>query len=182
MKKFLLILGFLIPFFYLTYEIMVLQNINDPIKYIYTFTGVSAIVFILASIIISLVKNFVNFMKYRKIIGLFGFFYAFLHFLNFVILDAEISLEFIINETVKKPFIYLGMFSFLIILLMAVSSTKNLYKQYNKYHKLVYISIISLFIHTIMAQKSLVLIDWIFIVLVLIIGILKVYQYKLFFR
>lgn len=181
-KKLLLILILFTPTIYLGYEVFILQELNDPIKHIFTFTGVCAIVLILASVLVSPIKNFINFMKYRKIIGLFGFFYGFLHFLNFVILDAELSLEFIINETIKKPFIYLGMISFFIILLMAMSSTKNLYKQYNKYHKLVYVSILTFLLHTIMAQKSIVLIDMIFITIVLIIGLVKVYQYKLFFK
>lgn len=182
MKKILLIIALFIPALYLAYEILILQNINDPIKYIYTFTGVSAIVLVLASVLISVIKKFSNFVKYRKLIGLFGFFYAFLHFINFVILDAELSLSFIISETIKKPFIYLGMFSFLIILLMAVTSTKKLYQKYNRFHKLIYLSILSFFIHTIMAQKSIVLIDVVFIVIVVIIGLLKIFQYKIFIK
>ncbi|CAI8234494.1 MAG: Protein-methionine-sulfoxide reductase heme-binding subunit MsrQ [Arcobacter lacus] len=182
MKKILLIIALFLPALYLTYEILIVQNINDPIKYIYTFTGVSAIVLILASVLISVIKKFLNFMKYRKLIGLFGFFYASLHFLNFVILDAELSIPFIISETIKKPFIYLGMFSFLIIILMAVTSTKKLYKRYSGLHKLIYLSILSFFIHTIIAQKSIVLIDAIFIAIVLFIGLLKILQYRIFIK
>ncbi len=178
MKKILLIIALTIPALYLTYEIVFIQNVNDPIKHIYTFTGVSTIVLILSSILISPLKKFINFMKYRKIIGLFGFFYAFLHFLNFIVLDAELSLAFIISETIKKPFIYLGFFSFLILLYMAVTSTKKLYKEYMKFHKLVYVSVIAFFIHTIMAQKSIVLIDAIFIIIIVIVGIIKLFQYK----
>ena len=181
-KKNLLIFVLFLPFVYLVYEVLILQELNDPIKHIFTFTGVSSIVLILVSVLISPIKKIVNFMKYRKIIGLFGFFYAFLHFLNFVILDAELSLAFVIEETIKKPFIYLGMISFIILLLMAMSSTKNLYKRYSKFHKLVYISILAFLLHTIIAQKSVILIDVVFILIVVFIGILKLYQYKLFFR
>ena len=181
-KKSLLILFLFVPFMYLLYEVLILQELNDPIKHIYTFTGVSAIVLILSSVLISPIRKMFNLMKYRKIIGLFGFFYAFLHFLNFVILDAELSISFVIEETIKKPFIYLGMISFLILLFMAMSSTKNLYKRYNKFHKLVYVSIFTFLLHTIIAQKTVILIDLLFILIVLSIGILKLYQYKLFFR
>ena len=86
-----------------------------------------------------MIKEKINLMKYRKEIGLLGFSYALLHLLNFIILDAQFDFQFVIKETLDKPFIYLGMIAFFIILFMAITSTKKLYKKYNKYHKLVYL-------------------------------------------
>ena len=152
MKRIFLYLIILSPLIYLLTRLFVFDNVNDPIKYIYTITGASATVIVFFSIIISLIKEKINLMKYRKEIGLLGFSYALLHLLNFIILDAQFDFQFVIKETLDKPFIYLGMIAFFIILFMAITSTKKLYKKYNKYHKLVYLFLILITIHWIMAQ------------------------------
>ncbi len=79
-----------------------LENVKDPIKYIYTFTGVSATVILFVTISLSLIKKWVNLLEYRRMFGLFGFFYAFLHFLNFYILDAQLDFSFVVKETLDK--------------------------------------------------------------------------------
>lgn len=176
MRRVLLFVGLLIPLFYLCFELFILQNVNDPIKYIYTVTGATATVILFATISISLIKHKINLMKYRRMIGLFGFFYAFLHLLNFYVLDAELDFSFVIKETLDKPFVYLGMFAFMILLFMAITSTKELYRKYNKYHKLVYLALLLITIHFIMAQKSLSILQLIYIAMILVIAYCKLLQ------
>ena len=176
MKRFFIYLIAFLPIVYLLIRLFIIDDVNDPIKYIYTITGVSATVILFISIIISLLKEKINLMKYRKEIGLLGFFYAFLHLTNFVVFDASFDFEFILKETVEKPFIYLGMIAFFILLFMAITSTKQLFRKYNKYHKLVYLSLILITIHWIMAQKSLSIVQFIYIGIILIIGYYKLLQ------
>lgn len=174
-RSFIYLIAFL-PIVYLLIRLFIIDDVNDPIKYIYTITGVSATVILFISIIISLIKEKINLIKYRKEIGLLGFFYAFLHLLNFIVFDASFDFEFILKETVEKPFIYLGMIAFFILLFMAITSTKQLFKKYNKYHKLVYLSLILITIHWIMAQKSVNITQFIYIGIILIIGYYKLLQ------
>jgi sulfoxide reductase heme-binding subunit YedZ len=176
MKRLLIYLIILSPLIYLLTRLFILDDVNDPIKYIYTITGATATVIVFFSITISMIKNKINLMKYRKEIGLLGFFYVFLHFLNFIILDAELDAEFVIKETLDKPFIYLGMIAFFIILFMAITSTKNLYRKYNKYHKFVYLALILITIHWIMAQKAISILQFIYIIVILIISYNKLFQ------
>ena len=176
MKRVLLFVFFLLPLFYALVELFILENVQDPIKYIYTFTGVSAAVILFATISLSLIKKWINLIKYRRMIGLFGFFYAFLHFLNFYILDAELDFSFVIKETLDKPFIYLGMIAFLILVFMTITSTKKLFRKYNKYHKLVYLSLILITIHFIMAQKSISILQFIYIGIIIVMGYFKLIQ------
>ena len=165
-----------LPIVYLLIRLFIIDDVNDPIKYIYTITGVSATVILFISIIISLIKEKINLIKYRKEIGLLGFFYAFLHLLNFIVFDASFDFEFILKETVEKPFIYLGMIAFFILLFMAITSTKQLFRKYNKYHKLVYLSLILITIHWIMAQKAISILQFSYIGIILIIGYYKLLQ------
>ena len=176
MKRIFLYLFAFTPLAYLLSRLFILNNVADPIKYIYTITGVSATVILFLSIIISLIKNKINLLKYRKEVGLLGFFYALLHLLTFIVLDAQFDLEFVIKETFDKPFIYLGMIAFFILLFMGLTSTKKLFKKYNKYHKLVYISLILITIHWIMAQKSINISQFIYIFIIIVIGYFKLLQ------
>lgn len=176
MKWFLIFIVLTIPLLVSSYQLFILQDINDPIKYIYTITGASATVILFFTISISLMKDWINLMKYRKLIGLFGFFYALLHMINFTVLDAELDIGFIIKESLDKPFVYLGMSAFFILLFMAITSTKKLYKKYNKYHKGVYLALILITIHFIMAQKSLSILQLIYIAMIFIIAYCKLLQ------
>ena len=163
MKRFFIYAIAFLPIVYLLIRLFVIDDVNDPIKYIYTITGASATVILFISILISLIKEKINLMKYRKEIGILGFFYAFLHLTNFVVFDAQFDLNFIIKETFEKPFIYLGMIAFFILLFMMITSSKQLFRKYNKYHKLVYVSFILITIHWIMVQKSLTIVQFIYI-------------------
>ena len=176
MKRVSIYLIMLLPLVLLVTQILYLENVSDPIKYIYTVTGVSATVILFLSILISLFKKTINFMKYRRLIGLFGFFYAFLHLINFVVFDAELDFIFIIEETLDKPFIYLGMLAFFILLFMAITSTKRLFKKYKSYHQLVYVALILITIHFIMAQKSINIMQLLYIIMIFIIAYCKLLQ------
>ncbi|WP_072682560.1 sulfite oxidase heme-binding subunit YedZ [Arcobacter sp. LA11] len=176
MKRVLLFIVLLIPLGYLSFELFIIQDVKDPIKYIYTVTGATATVILFATISLSLIKKWINLIKYRRMFGLFGFFYALLHFLNFFILDAELDFSFVVKETLDKPFIYLGMISLFILIFMAITSTKKLFRKYNKYHKSVYIALILITIHFIMAQKSLSILQLGYVVTILIIAYCKLLQ------
>lgn len=176
MKRVALFLTLLIPFFYLIVELFILQSVTDPIKYIYTVTGATAAVILFFTICISIIKKYLNLMKYRRMIGLFGFFYALLHFLNFYILDAELDFAFVISESLDKPFIYLGMIAFSILIFMASTSTRKLFAKYNKYHKFIYLALILITIHFIMAQKSLSILQFVYIGIILVIAYCKLLQ------
>lgn len=177
MKRLYFPLMLLLPFFYMLWGLFVADE-ADPIKHIYTVSGYSAIVLLFATTSVSLLKPIVNFMRYyRRTIGLFGFFYAVVHFLNFVVLDAGLDPFFVYEETLDKPFIYLGMIAFLILLFMAATSTKRLFGKFAKYHKLLYVALVLVTVHFVMAQKALSIGQWVFLAVLAVIAILKVKSY-----
>ena len=61
---------------------------------------------------------------------------------------------------------------------MAITSTKTLFRKYNKYHKFVYLSLVLITIHWIMAQKALSVIQYIYITFIIIIAYYKLQQQK----
>lgn len=173
MKKTLLFVALLSPFLYLLWSV---QLANDPIKYIYTYTGVSALFILVISLSASPLKRVLNFIRYRKMLGLFAFFYALLHFLTFFVLDAQFDLLFVAKETLGKPFVYLGMISFIMLFFMAITSRKKLFAKFSRYHKVVYLALILAVIHASMAQKVLSYLEYIFIVLVCALLTYKIYE------
>ncbi len=166
----------LLPLVYLGAEVFVLQTANDPIKYIYTFTGVVSTVLLFFTTVISLIKKKINLFTYRRQIGLFAFFYALLHLLNFIVFDAQLDFAFVLSESLERPFIYLGMIAFFILLFMTITSTKKLFAKYNKYHKLIYIVLILVTIHFVMAQKSLNIPQYGYLAIIILITVLKIKQ------
>ncbi|GIT98892.1 sulfite oxidase heme-binding subunit YedZ [Sulfurovum sp. TSL1] len=162
----------LIPFIYLVLELFIFQTAIDPIKYIYTITGATAITLLFFTTTLSL--WFKKLIRYRRMIGLFGFFYAFLHLCNFFILDMDGNLLFAFKETLDKPFIYLGMISFLLLLFMAATSTKRLFRKYGKYHKVLYIVLVLTTIHFVMAQKSLSVSQYGYLTVIFVIALFKI--------
>lgn len=176
-KRILLFTVLLLPAFFLIYEVLVTE-VNDPIKYIYTFTGTCAISLLFFTTSLSLIKSKINLIKYRRMIGLFSFFYALIHFLNFFVFDAELDIDFVIKESLDKPFVYLGMTSFIILVFMAVTSIKSLYKKYYKYHRLIYLVLVLITIHFVMAQKALSIEQWFYLLGILLIISFKIRQRK----
>ena len=164
-----------LPFLYLLIQLFIVE-VNDPIKYIYTISGITATVILFFTIVISMIKDKINLIKFRRAIGLWGFFYALVHMVNFVIFDSELDLEFIIKETLDKPFIYLGMIAFFILLFMAITSTKKLFAKYVRYHRLVYIALILITSHFVMAQKTVGIDIFCYVAVILVIAYYKLLQ------
>jgi sulfoxide reductase heme-binding subunit YedZ len=165
----------LLPLSFLLYGLF-LVGVEDPIKYIYTVTGGTALTLLFITTSVSILQRRVNLVRYRRLVGLFGFFYALLHLSNFVVLDMELDPVSALKETVDKPFIYLGMLSFAVLLFMAVTSVPSLFPKYYKYHKLLYAALVMASIHFVMAQKVLSPMQWWLLAVMIFIGVLKFLQ------
>jgi sulfoxide reductase heme-binding subunit YedZ len=82
-------------------------------------------------------------VRFRRMLGLFVFFYVVLHFLCYAILDQGMDIAAIIEDIIKRPYITLGMTGLLLLLPLAVTSTKGMMrrlgKRWQRLHRLVYI-------------------------------------------
>jgi len=150
--KALLVLIALLPLGFAYYKV---ESAIDPIKMLYSTTGIGAVVLLLLSLVPSTCKRVChkNFLSYRKTIGLLSFLYALLHASVFVVLDSEFDFVTIFEKSLKKPFIYVGVIAFIILLFMALTSFKKLFTRFSKYHKAVYIALLLALLHSFWAQK-----------------------------
>jgi len=80
---------------------------------------------------------------FRRMLGLFSFFYIVLHFTVYAVLDQGLDFSAIIEDVLKRPYITLGMAGLLMLIPLAVTSTRGMMrrlgKRWQKLHRLVYI-------------------------------------------
>src|ERR1051326_4754361 len=100
-----------------------------------------------------------NFLaKYRRTLGLTTFFYACVHLSMWVGVDWFFAWGDMWHEIVKHKYILIGMLTWLILLPLAVTSTKaavrRLGKNWSRLHRLVYVAAVTGTIHYLWAVKK----------------------------
>jgi methionine sulfoxide reductase heme-binding subunit len=97
--------------------------------------------------------------KYRRMFGLFTFFYACLHVSTWVGVDWFFDWRAMAEEVVKRKFIFVGMATFLMLVPLALTSTKGWIRRlggrrWNRLHRLVYLAAITATVHYLWAVKK----------------------------
>jgi methionine sulfoxide reductase heme-binding subunit len=97
-------------------------------------------------------------VKYRRMLGLFTFFYATVHLSMWAGVDWFFAWGDMWHEIVKHKYILIGMTTWLIMLPLAVTSTKGwvkrLGKDWTRLHRLIYVAAITGTIHYLWAVKK----------------------------
>ena len=119
----------------------------DPIQKLDRELGDWALIFIIFSLSIrplaELSRN-KEFIAYRRMIGLFAFFYVCLHLVSYVGLNLQFSFNDLIQDILKRNFIAVGIVAFVLLIPLAVTSTKSAIKwlggrRWKKLHKVIYL-------------------------------------------
>ena len=82
-------------------------------------------------------------LKLRRMLGLFAFFYASLHLIAYLWLDQFFDWAEIGRDILKRPFITIGMATFLLLAPLAATSTKAMIRRlggqrWQRLHRLIY--------------------------------------------
>ena len=85
-------------------------------------------------------------IQFRRLLGLFAFFYASIHMIAYVGLYAAFDPHTMIQDTLKRRFITVGVLAWLLLIPLAITSTTGSIrrlggKRWNQLHKLVYVSV-----------------------------------------
>lgn len=131
----------------------------DPLKFLSDLSGNNALWMLAVTLLVTPLRSYIgiNFLKYRRLMGLFAFFYALVHALLFIGVDQQFDFAGVNHEVLSKPFIAFGMGAFLILLLMALTSSKKLFAKFKSWHKLVYIAVVLIAVHYLMSHKTITL-------------------------
>jgi sulfoxide reductase heme-binding subunit YedZ len=154
-------LAALTPLFMLIWNYWTDNLSADPVAYITKKTGQAAIILLglsLACTPVNTVFGFRPALTVRKSLGLYAFMYAALHLLNFVGLDYGFNLNYILDDALlKKRYMIVGITAFLILLPLAITSTKgwmkSLGRNWKRLHKLAYVAGVLAVLHYIWLVK-----------------------------
>ena len=132
---------------------------NDPLKFLSDLCGNSALWLLALTLLLSPLRSYlkINLLPYRRLLGLFTFFYAFIHAMLFIAIDQQFSVTGVIHEVTTKPFIAFGMGAFIILLIMALTSSRKLFSKFKGWHKLIYVAVVLIAIHYLMSHKTITL-------------------------
>ncbi len=133
----------------------------DPLQEVIFRTGKFALVFLTASLAVTPLVTVLGWRwltPFRRTLGLYAFLYALLHVLTFSWLDYDFDLALIGNEVSEKRYILVGLTAFLILLPLAVTSTKGwqrrLGRRWKQLHKWVYVAALAVVVHYTWLVKS----------------------------
>ena len=137
----------LLPSLFWTYQFVVGGLGVNPIEKLMHNLGEFALRLIIATLLLSSLAQFKYFRSLqmvRRMIGLFAFYYVLLHLTTYVVLDHYFNWKFLLKDVLKRPFISLGFMSFLLLIPLALTSTKAMvkkltYKVWKDIHKLIYV-------------------------------------------
>jgi sulfoxide reductase heme-binding subunit YedZ len=153
-SKVVLFLAALVPQALLVHGALTNDLGANPAETIQLTTGRWAFRFLLLSLAITPVRRITKWnvlIQYRRMLGLFAFYYASCHLAAYYAFDLNFSVAAVVGDTLKRPFIFMGMAAFLTMLPLALTSTKGwirrLGKKWTQLHRLVYVSAICAAIH-----------------------------------
>ncbi|WP_074011855.1 protein-methionine-sulfoxide reductase heme-binding subunit MsrQ [Candidatus Sodalis sp. SoCistrobi] len=161
--KVLLHLAALLPLLWLVYAVNEGAFSADPVKDIQHFTGRMALKLLLASLLVTPLARYARqplLIRCRRLLGLWCFAWATLHLASYALLELGIdNLRLLSRELVTRPYLILGMTSWIILLLLTCTSTlwaqRKLKNRWQILHNLIYIVAILAPIHYLWSVKIL---------------------------
>ena len=154
-------MGALLPLAWLAWQFSQDNLTANPIREIQLRTGKYALNLLVLSLACTPVNNIFGFKparRLRRTLGLYTFGYAALHLLVFIGLDYGFNFALIREGIAAKPFALVGLAAFLILLPLAITSTKGwvkrLGKNWSRLHRLLYVAAVLAVLHFIWITKS----------------------------
>jgi sulfoxide reductase heme-binding subunit YedZ len=126
----------------------------DPIRETLFHTGTTALVLLVLSLAVTPLNTIFGWKQLiplRKWLGLYAFMYVCLHLLTFVWLDYGFNFLFLYDGILNQRYVIVGFSAFLLLVPLAVTSTKGwqkrLGKRWKKLHSLIYVIIVLALVH-----------------------------------
>ncbi|MDH3353832.1 MAG: sulfoxide reductase heme-binding subunit YedZ [Chromatiales bacterium] len=136
----------------------------DPVKDIIHFAGKSAINLLIATLLVTPLAKLTTYSplnRVRRLLGIYCFIWATSHFASYAVFELGLDLSLLSEELLKRPYLVLGFSSWLLLLAMAVTSTRTmqirLKSRWKQLHQWVYLVAILIPVHYLWSTKS----EWI---------------------
>lgn len=160
--KFAVFVNAAVPFSLLLWDAYHHRLGTNPQEFVLHTTGTLTLVFLLLSLAVTPLRKLLGLpwmVQFRRMLGLYAFFYGCLHLLSYTWFDKGFALRAIAQDTLRRPFIFLGMLGFLILVPLAVTSTNRMVKRlggrrWNRLHKTAYLAAVSGILHYYLLVKA----------------------------
>jgi len=136
----------LAPFLWLVFLAVTGGLGANPIERITHFTGDWTLNLLLTTLAMTPLRRITRrniFIRFRRMLGLFAFFYVCLHFSTWLVLDQFFDWNDMVRDIMKRPFITVGFTAFLLLIPMAVTSTRKMVQRlgsnWRKLHSCIYV-------------------------------------------
>ncbi len=143
----LLFLLCLVPLLLLLWDAVQQQLGANPVEALLYRSGDWSIRLLLITLAISPLRKLTGrgwLLRFRRMLGLYAFFYALLHFTVYLWLDRGFSWMEISVDILERPYITLGFMAFLILLALAITSTRGMMRRLGRHwtalHQWVYLA------------------------------------------
>lgn len=133
----------------------------DPVEAIQHRTGIWALNLLFVTLSITPLRRLTGWnplVRWRRTLGLFAFLYATLHVLTFLWLDLDFRFRELVAEVIERPWITAGMTAWLLLLPLAITSTKGWVRRlggrrWQLLHRLAYFAAAAGTLHFLLAVK-----------------------------
>lgn len=134
----------------------------NPVEFVTRTTGVLTLVFLMLTLLVTPLRKIFGLnwlLKQRRLLGLYAFFYGLAHLMTYIAGDRDWQVLTVPSDIYKRPFIAVGMASFLMMVPLAVTSTNAMIKKlggkrWNQLHRLTYVITVGGVVHYYMIVKS----------------------------
>ncbi len=134
--KLLLFLLCLVPLLLLLWDALRQQLGANPVEVLLHSSGDWGLRLLLVTLAITPLRKLSGWgwlLRYRRMLGVYAFFYALLHVIVYLWLDRGLSWQEIGIDIVERPYITIGFAAFLILLALAVTSTRGMMRRLGKH-------------------------------------------------
>jgi len=158
----LVVVAALAPLGWLVYRAVTDDLGAEPVRELEIETGLWTLRLLAATLALTPLRRLFGWnglVKYRRMLGLFVFFYATVHLALWVGPDYLFAFDQMAEEIVKHRYILVGMATYLLLLPLAITSTKGWVRRlggtrWNRLHRLVYLAAIGGTVHYLWAVKK----------------------------
>jgi sulfoxide reductase heme-binding subunit YedZ len=119
----------------------------NPGDYLTDQTGTWMLACLMASLSVTPIRRLTGWnevIKIRRPLGLFAFFYGVLHLLTWIVFVHYFDVGFMVEDVVKRPFITVGMGTFVILLALTLTSNRlalrKMGRKWQTLHRLAYVA------------------------------------------
>jgi sulfoxide reductase heme-binding subunit YedZ len=135
---------------------------GDPIKVVREVTGIWTLRFLMITLAITPLRRLTGWnslIRIRRMMGLLTFFQGAVHLAIYLWLDESFIMGEIVKDVIRRPFIASGMISLLLMLPLAITSTKRWIgrlggKRWQLLHRLIYFAALAGVVHYYFYEKS----------------------------